>query len=159
MMNNKGYVLIAALLIIILLLVLSFYPVSINNEKQGKVTVYQCTTLTTGCKARLGDNHVEIRFPENIVFLKQFPIEVRLVEQQPNPVTKVNVDFQMVGMKMGINFYQLTQSEKNQSLWTGKGVLPVCATGRTDWQVIVSLVRAGYEQKVAFQFEVAPATQ
>lgn len=159
-MNNRGYILIVVLVAIIVLLALSFYPVSIEKEKQENTySVYPCKTLTTGCKANIENAEIEIKFPGNIIFLKRFPIEVNIAAVQQHSVDKVIVDFQMVGMNMGLNIYQLKQSDKDKSLWTGTGVLPVCTTGRTDWQAIVSLQKGSQVQKIAFQFEVDPVTQ
>jgi hypothetical protein len=107
----------------------------------------------------VGNRNLEIRFPDNIVFLKKFPIEIRFPEKNTNLLDHVIVDFQMAGMNMGVNKYRLQQSEKNKSLWIGEGVIPVCTTGRTDWQAIVSLKRGDDVQRVAFQFEVIPETQ
>lgn len=152
--------LIVALLAIIVLLVLSIFPVSLDNEKLvSNYPVHPCKTLTTGCKANIGNTEVEIKFPDNIVFLKRFPIELRIPDKQHPVFEKVSVDFQMVDMNMGLNFYQLKQHDKDKSLWTGKGVLPVCTTGRTDWQAIISLQQGKQVQRVAFQFEVDSATQ
>ena len=160
MVNNRGYILIIVLVAIIVLLALSFYPVSIDKEKQENTyPVHPCKTLTTGCKAKLQHTEIEIKFPEKIIFLKRFPIEVSEPALKQYEVDKVIVDFQMVGMNMGLNIYQLNQSDKDKSLWTGTGVLPVCTTGRTDWQAIVSLQKGNQVQKIAFQFEVDPATQ
>ena len=159
-MNNRGYILIVVLVAIIVLLVLSFYPVNIDNEKQENTyTVHPCKTLTIGCKAKLENTEIEIKFPGNIIFLKRFPIEVSVPALEKHGVDKVVVDFQMVGMNMGLNIYQLKQSDKDKSLWTGTGVLPVCTTGRSDWQAIVSFKEGDEVKKIAFQFEVEPVTQ
>lgn len=152
--------LISALVIVIILLVLSFYPAIINKDEQdASVQVFQCDTLTTGCKASIDNKQLEIRFPENIVFLKRFPIELRITEQLSQVINTVTVDFKMVGMNMGLNFYQLKQTAEDKTLWLGTGILPVCTTGRTDWQAIVSLQDTESVQKVAFQFEVSASTQ
>ncbi|MEJ2141722.1 MAG: hypothetical protein P8Y24_05100 [Gammaproteobacteria bacterium] len=160
MLNRKHHILVAGLVIIIALLSSSFFPSDINNDKQQDAfSVYPCKSLVTGCKASVGNRNLEIRFPDNIVFLKKFPIEIRFPEKNTNLLDHVIVDFQMAGMNMGVNKYRLQQSEKNKSLWIGEGVIPVCTTGRTDWQAIVSLKRGDDVQRVAFQFEVIPETQ
>lgn len=160
MMNRKHHIILAALVIIIVLLLLSFFPAGINNEKQQDTfSVYPCKSLVTGCTANIKNRKIEIKFPGNIVFLKKFPIEIHLPDQNINLIDHVIVDFQMAGMNMGINKYYLQQSEKDKSIWTGEGVIPVCTTGRTDWQAIVSLKRGDDVQRVAFQFEVTPGTQ
>ena len=159
MMKNKGYVLIVALAVILILLLLSFFPAGINKDSQeAGYEVHHCNTITTGCEAQLDKSRVKIRFPDNIVFLKSFPVEVH-IDSPRDSVENVSVDFQMVGMNMGLNFYQLNKSSTDDSLWTGEGVLPVCTTGRTDWQAIVALQSGGHVRKVAFQFEVGPPTQ
>ena len=150
--NKNTYMLITALIAIILLLLLSFYPANIKNDKSLKPsTVYQCADYTSGCKASINNKKVEIKFPKDIVFLERFPIEVKL---DGIPAAKVTVEFRMVGMDMGLNFYQLQQGNKDKSIWMGEGVLPVCTTGRTDWQSIISIEQEGEIQQVVFQFTV-----
>jgi hypothetical protein len=159
-MNNRAFVLIAVLVVIVILLLLSLYPVSINNEQQeNSFSIHQCQALATGCKASIENIQVEIRFPESIVFLQPFPLEVRLSGNQQIPVDKLTVEFKMADMDMALNFSQLEQTDNNKLLWTGKGVLPVCTTGRTDWLAIISIQQDGKVQQTAFQFEVKPSTQ
>ena len=158
-MNNKGYVLIAVLVAAIVLLVLFFYPASIEeNKKELSYSVLPCQTFIAGCTAKIGDADIQIKFPDNIVFLKHFPIEVRIPASK-NAINKVTVDFQMVNMNMGLNFYHLTQSDKDKGLWTGKGVLPVCTTGRTDWLAIISLQSENETKRLAFEFTINSSTQ
>ena len=158
-MNNKGYVLIAVLVAAIVLLVLFFYPVTIDeNKEEASYPVFPCQTFSSGCNAKTGDTEIEIKFPDNIVFLKHFPIEVRIAALK-NAINKVTVDFQMVKMNMGLNFYQLTQSDKDKALWTGKGVLPVCTTGRTDWLAIISVQSENETKRVAFEFTINSSAQ
>ena len=156
-MNKNTYMLIAALTVIILLLLLSFYPADLKNDKVLKqYSVYQCTDYISGCKASINEKEIEMKFPEGIVFLERFPVEVKLTRIQAK---KITVEFDMVAMDMGQNFYQLQQINKNITTWTGKGVLPVCTTGRTDWQSIISIEQENEIQKIAFQFSVRPKSQ
>ena len=159
-MNSKHHMLVAALVIIIVLLLLSLFPASFNDDtKSEKFSVYPCESLVSGCQAIIGDKKIEIKFPGNIVFLKQFPVEIRFPGHKKVAIDQVVVDFQMVGMNMGINKYLLKLDENDKTLWAGKAVLPVCTTGRTDWQAIVSVKQGDEVQRVAFQFEVMPGTQ
>lgn len=154
--NNKTYILIAALMAIITLLLLSFYPVSLNNKKSlPQYSVYQCSDYILGCRADINNKKIEIKFPGDIVFLERFPVEVKLADVHAR---KITVEFIMVGMDMGLNFYQLKQSSNNKTIWTGEGVLPVCTTGRTDWQSIITIELDDKIQRVAFQFKVGAKT-
>ena len=74
-------------------------------------------------------------------------------------VENVKIEFQMLKMNMGANYYQLQQDSSNESLWKGKGVLPVCVTGRTDWQAHIELITKDKIYKIISEFEVSPSTQ
>ena len=99
-MKQNRYVLFSILVIIFILLAISFYSTNLNDENQVQsYPVYPCKELSTGCKAKYLKTEIELKFPDNIIFLKRFPIEVYVADQNIN---KMTIDFQMVGMNMGL---------------------------------------------------------
>lgn len=90
-----------------------FQPISCINPVAG------CTFIHHGMPARISFSSV----PET---LKPFQLTLSHPE-----VKKVSVSFQMAGMDMGFNRYDLKQSQTGN--WTARIMLPVCTASRADW--------------------------
>ncbi len=98
-------------------------PVVISND---------CTMKGAGCDLSLGQiGHVIVRAPSVIKPLVKFSLVVEPQGDASKSMGAVSVDFQMVGMDMGINRYPLTRSSDGN--YAQNIILPVCTTTRTDW--------------------------
>ena len=168
-MNKTTLYIIVSLILIPVLLYIVFFVPGLNqalkqeNARQLQpVEVIQeaqpCTSLTTGCVTKIDGLSIALKFPKNIIYLNSFPIEVSLSGDKQLQVENVKIEFRMLKMNMGINYYQLQQDRGNKFLWKGKGVLPICVTGRTDWQAHVEVKIKNKIYKTVFQFEVLSST-
>ncbi|MHB1230912.1 MAG: hypothetical protein ACYCY3_11485 [Halothiobacillus sp.] len=91
-----------------------------------------CQIKGFGCSLAIGElGNVFIRAPTSIKPLEKFILSVRPQGGLAKDLGSVSVDFQMVGMDMGINQYPLTRLASNEYQQTI--ILPVCTTTRTDW--------------------------
>ncbi|WP_298220642.1 hypothetical protein [Halothiobacillus sp.] len=91
-----------------------------------------CTLKGVGCDLSLGQiGNVLVRAPKEIKPLKKFSLVVEPQGDASKSMGAVSVDFQMVGMDMGINRYPLTRSSDGN--YAQNIILPVCTTTRTDW--------------------------
>jgi len=80
-------------------------------------------------------------------------VTVRLHPSSTFAVRQVLVQFTMKGMDMGLNRYRLVSDGAGR--WTGKAMLPVCTTGRTDWLATVMLNGPAGERRAQFAFSAA----
>jgi hypothetical protein len=92
-----------------------------------------CETLASGCS--LLDDGREIRFgmQGEVKPLAPFDIWVAGVAA----VNKAEARFTMEGMDMGFNLYTLRPDA--QGVLRAKVTLPICVTGRRDWNMILEL--------------------
>lgn len=91
-----------------------------------------CTMKGAGCDLSLGKiGHVLVRAPNVIKPLEKFSLVVEPQGDASKSMGAVSVDFQMVGMDMGINQYPLARSSDGN--YAQNIILPVCTTTRTDW--------------------------
>lgn len=160
-MNKKLILIVIALIIIIAMLFLSTFndkgaeQVEVVENKQ----VQQCSSVINGCSSIVNSTQVVLKFPDSVGYLNSFPIEVSLLPEKNIQADSVKLDFQMLNMNMGMNVYQLQKDSLNHSLWKGKAVLPVCVSGRSDWQAHVEVKTKDKIYKSIFQFEVKASNQ
>ncbi len=108
-----------------------------------------CVLFPTGCKAVAAGDVFSLRFDQPPQSLK--PFKVVLALDAPLPVEHAVVQFEMVGMDMGINRFRL--SKRAEGTWVASAVLPVCSTGRSDWVVRLTFVSEGERYVGEFPFE------
>lgn len=117
-------------------------PVVIPND---------CAMKGVGCDLSLGQlGHVIVRAPREIKPLEKFALVVEPQGDASKSMGAVSVDFQMVGMDMGINRYPLSRSSDGN--YTQNIILPVCTTTRTDWVADLSFTTTAgtYVAKIPF---------
>lgn len=117
-------------------------PVVIAND---------CALEGVGCDLSLGQiGHVIVRAPREIKPLKKFSLVVEPQGDASKSMGAVSVDFQMVGMDMGINRYPLPRSSDGD--YAQNIILPVCTTTRTDWVADLSFTTTAgtYVAKIPF---------
>ena len=106
-----------------------------------------CDAAHESCAAQAGELSVRLALGPALVALEPFPVVLELTGGQPETVT---VDLAMADMDMGIN--RVTLAPAPAGRWLGQAVLPVCWTGRRDWQARVWLDRAGERREAVFSF-------
>ncbi|MCW8933351.1 MAG: hypothetical protein OQK98_01375 [Gammaproteobacteria bacterium] len=78
--------------------------------------------------------------------LVPFEVSVKSKTSQPD---SIELSFEMDGMDMGYNVYNL---KKFNSDWIAEVILPVCSLGRNDWLMKVKLVLEEESQVTVFKF-------
>lgn len=107
---------------------------------EPKLVSAPCASLVAGCAAM--DGKVAVRTDMQPVPLQAF--QVTVVAPQARAIA---VSFSMQGMDMGPNRYRLVR--QSDGSWQGRVTLPVCVSGRHDWQMIVDVDG----QRVALPFQ------
>ncbi len=117
----------------------------------------ECRPWRAPCEARAGGLGLRLRFEGPAAPLRRFRVRVAAVGGAAP--AEVTVRFEMPGMAMGE--VPLALSPDGQGDWQGEAVLPVCATGRTDWVAEVRAVPGdGLGGRVArFPFKVDSGRQ
>jgi hypothetical protein len=97
--------------------------------------------LVAGCTASDSRHVIELQLDTDTRYLKPFDIQVKTQGFKDTIVKSVSVEFNMVNMDMGLNRFRLQKVDQQVagSVYRGQGMLPVCVTGRVDWQARVEL--------------------
>jgi hypothetical protein len=143
-----------ALLVLIIAATLGFkYWKMAHPEQTITAQVDTSCDLHLGaCAASLPDGgRIELEItPRPIPLLRPLEIRAKITGMDAR---KVEIDFSGVSMNMGFNRPVLAAS--GEQVFTGQATLPVCITGRMEWQASV-MVNTGQAQIVApFRFEAA----
>lgn len=108
-----------------------------------------CNPIQVTCEAREGPIVLSLRLDPSAQALKPFRITVSVHGMAPDTVT---ADFNMPRMDMGRNRYQLGRGDGGN--WIANVILPVCASGRNDWEAVVSAVHSGAGVRASFPFHI-----
>ena len=91
-----------------------------------------CRLKGEGCTVSIdGLGTFQVSMPETVVPLEKFAFTVEPQGEVARSVGAVRVDFEMVGMDMGINAYRLERQADDH--YRATVILPVCTTDRSDW--------------------------
>lgn len=135
-----------------------FQPDQIALQQEATVLELRdsdCRVDRSRCRAQGERLDISLFFSEGAPVMKPFPIKAEIEAHQRIKPQAVSVDFRMVGMDMGRNEYRLAPGK--DGAWTGVAILPVCTTGRTDWQAVVEVrTEAGLRIQATFPFQVSP---
>jgi hypothetical protein len=96
------------------------------------VAVVPCASLTAGCVVVLNQRQVQVRTDVAPAPLQPFQVTLRAEQAR-----EVFIAFNMQGMEMGPNRYRLAQQADGS--WLARVTLPVCVSGRRDWQMILEI--------------------
>lgn len=113
-----------------------------------------CDSAQSACGARGENLSIELRLGPSLRPLESFAVELRVLQGVLDAQARIEVQFQMRGMDMGLNRYRLEQSA--DGLWRGRAVLPVCTTGRSDWYAVVGIEQDGRRWIAEMPFGVGP---
>lgn len=103
-----------------------------RSPREGRATQVVCATLATGCSVQVDGR--EIRLGMNGVAKPLAPFEIWL---KAVGVRKAEARFTMEGMDMGFNLYTLRPD--GHGVFRAKVTLPICVTGRRDWNLILDV--------------------
>ena len=103
------------------------------------------------CTTQMNERRVTLRFLEQPNPLKPFSFIVTLQGFAEDNVKGIQVAFRMQGMDMGRNLYRLQPDSEG---YTGRAVLPVCTSGRSDWIAEVRIETPDKRYVAPFGFEV-----
>ena len=118
-------------LIIAALVALAIWGARQKAPGQAVQTIL-CPDPVAGCSFMHKGMPARLRFSTQPVALKPFMLSVA----SPN-LRKAAVSFQMSGMDMGFNRYELKPGP--DGWWSASITLPVCTVSRVDWIVHISL--------------------
>jgi len=109
---------------------------SVDTPVSGSFTLVEaptdCAVKGEGCTVAIdGLGAFRVSMPEEVVPLEKFAFEVVPQGEAARATGEVRVDFEMVGMDMGINAYRLQRLADGR--YRQDIILPVCTTTRTDW--------------------------
>ena len=113
-----------------------------------------CTLKGEGCTVTVGTlGTMTLRAPDRIVPLHKFVITATPSAELAKNLGAVSVDFQMIGMDMGVNQYPLNRAADGAYAQTI--ILPVCTTTRTDWVALLSLssTQGNFLAKIPFSVD------
>ena len=155
MKDFTKYVLLGAVFVLLIFLfIFESKTGSENINDLSEIITQQSTCIPQQhvCKAGSDKFTAEIKFDNNISYLKPFNITVKTQEKENQYIKSIHINFKMKSMDMGVNRFNLSNKErvgKNTS-WEGNALLPVCVTGRVDWFSEVEIVTGN--QKYIFSF-------
>jgi len=91
-----------------------------------------CANLSAGCEARLARGPVRVGMEGEIKVLSPFSVWTHAPRAR-----EVRASFSMEGMDMGFNLYTLRPDA--DGVFRARITLPVCVTGRRDWEMTLSI--------------------
>ncbi len=155
----KKWIIIPLLIMLAGLAVYHFIMSSKNTAKQPVLlesAKSDCNPVEFVCEAGNTKHAVTLQFPEKVVYLKPFKIRITTQGFENESIEKVNVDFKMVGMDMGLNRFGLRamNDEKGNVYYEGEGILPVCVSGRVDWMANTQIITSDKFYEATFKFKV-----
>lgn len=112
-----------------------------------QVEVVDCDVALTSCHAVIDGLEVSLTLEPGLVPLKHFSVNAQIAGTPG--VEQVAIDFQMVGMEMGLNRYRLLSGQNG---WQGTATLPICGVSRTDWFAILEFRRGEKNYRLRFPF-------
>jgi len=124
-------------------------PLLLPTADQTVLPNPACDLHREACSVNLpGGGSAELSFGTRpIPLVKSFPVTVTVSGAQPDAVA---IDFAGVDMSMGFNRPQLNAVGNGR--FVGEANLPVCVTGRMDWQATLLIEQGRQRIAVPFRF-------
>lgn len=101
-------------------------------KRPADAVAVACGDPLAGCQFSHRGTAAMLRFSATPVPMEAFQLEVRAPE-----VGRASAEFQMVGMDMGFNRYDLKPAAAG--VLAARVTLPVCVSGRRDWILYLDL--------------------
>ncbi|RRQ24625.1 hypothetical protein D5687_00195 [Guyparkeria sp. SCN-R1] len=112
-----------------------------------------CQLKGEGCEIEIdGLGSFLVRMPETVVPLEKAVFRVMPQGEAAKAVGEIRVDFEMIGMDMGINAYRLDRLA--DGTYREEIILPVCTTDRSDWRANLSIHSTAGAYLVRLPFSV-----
>jgi hypothetical protein len=118
-----------------LLLVVALVAVAVAGywlKRPAEAIALQCADPLAGCSFQHRGAPASVRFLAQPIALEAFGLSV----SAPN-AHKISAEFQMVGMDMGFNRYDLRAAPPGE--FSALIRLPICVSGRRDWMLYLDL--------------------
>jgi len=113
---------------------------------EQSINISSCDPTKSICEFQYKKALFNLEFKGTPSGLVPFEVSVKSNNSKPD---SIELSFDMEGMDMGYNIYNL---KKNESEWVAKVILPVCSLARNDWLVNVKLVFENESQVTEFRF-------
>lgn len=109
-----------------------------------------CDSAQRACRARGDGQELELRLGPPVQPMQSFEITLRSLHGRLDADARVEVQFQMRAMDMGINRYRLAVDA--EGIWRGQAMLPMCSAGRSDWIAQVEISASGQRWRAELPF-------
>jgi len=106
-------------------------------KRPSEAVPVACADPLAGCSFSHRGTPVAVRFSARPAPLEAFGLSVRAPD-----AARVSAEFQMVGMDMGFNRYDLRRAPDGS--WASSVTLPVCVSGQRDWVLYLDVDGARY---------------
>lgn len=106
-------------------------------KRPAEAVAVSCPDPLTGCTFTHQGETTNVRFS-----LQPTPLEAFELTVMAPRATRISAEFQMVGMDMGFNRYDLKPAAGGA--FASKVTLPVCISGRHDWVLYLDLDGSRY---------------
>ena len=123
-----------------LLLVVALVAIAVAGywlKRPASAITVHCLDPVVGCTFDHRETLARVRFSVRPTALETFDLSVRAVGAD-----QVTAEFQMVGMDMGFNRYDLQSA--GDGFFVSRVTLPVCISGRHDWILYLELDGSRY---------------
>lgn len=118
------------LIIALPLIFVALWGARMQSSTESHMTV--CTDPVLGCAFEHRGRTVRLRFSQPPKPLQPFTMTL----DAPG-AHQVQAEFQMQGMEMGFNRYNFTTDKTG--VFTARVTLPVCVSGRSDWNLYLQI--------------------
>ena len=118
-----------------LLLVVALVAIAVAGywlKRPAEAITVRCPDPLAGCEFMHRGAPARVRFSAQPVTLQAFGLSVEAANAQ-----KISAEFQMIGMDMGFNRYDLRPAGPGE--FTARITLPVCVSGRSDWMLYINI--------------------
>ncbi|MCW9023696.1 MAG: hypothetical protein OQK73_03340 [Gammaproteobacteria bacterium] len=126
-----------------------------NNQPKNTVlfpTSVKCDPNKQICESVQGKNKISFALPQMALYLEPFSVNVNTQGFPAENIESISVNFVMSGMNMGVNQVVLSQTARGR--WNGTMRLPVCVSGRKDWQAEVSVITQANHYLAKYNFAI-----
>jgi len=123
-----------------LLLVIALVAIAVAGywlKRPPEAVAVPCGDPLAGCTFSHRGATASVRFSVRPAPLQAFELSVRAENTR-----RISAEFQMVGMDMGFNRYDLRPVA--DGIWASKVTLPACVSGRGDWVLYLDLDGSRY---------------
>ncbi|MFP5403836.1 MAG: hypothetical protein ACLGG2_04020 [Gammaproteobacteria bacterium] len=118
-----------------LLLAAAFVAIAMAGwwlKRPAEAVAVACADPVAGCRFLHRGAAATLRFSATPA-----PMEAFRVELEAPDARRASAEFQMVGMDMGFNRYDLKPA--GSGVFVAQATLPVCVSGRRDWTLFLDL--------------------